>query len=171
VTEPAYARYVRSARLTALGAVLVALVGGCDPSSSDSDDSRADRSAPAPATGHRHHFSYEARVIRGWLLALDRQDYDGAAYYFAPGALIDQGDPYRLRSEAAARTFNATLPCRADLIDLKHERKTVLASFRLRRGPGGPCSGTVQVRYTIRKGKFTAWHQLPQQRPPPGEPA
>jgi hypothetical protein len=171
LAERAYAGYVRSARLTALGAVLVALVGGCDSSSSGSDDTQAERSGTAPASEPRQQFSYEARVIRGWLLALDREDYDAAAYYFAPRALIDQGHPYRLKGEAAARAFNATLPCRADLVDLKHERKTVLASFRLRRGPGGPCSGTVRVRYTIRKGKFTAWRQLPQRRPPPGEPA
>jgi hypothetical protein len=38
-----------------------------------------------------------------------------------------------------------------------------LASFRLREGPGGPCSGIVKVRYTIRRGKFTEWHQLPEE--------
>ena len=31
--------------------------------------------------------SYDGRVIRGWLLALERQDYEQAAYYFAPGAI------------------------------------------------------------------------------------
>jgi hypothetical protein len=141
----------------------LASLAGCDLSSSDDTEPSA-----AAAT---NRLSYEARVIRGWLLALDRSDYAGAAYYFAPGAIIDQGDPYRLRDESAARAFNASLPCRADLIGLKHESRTVLASFRLRRGPGGPCSGVVKVRYTIRNGKFTEWRQLPSEEPPPGEPA
>ena len=34
-------------------------------------------------------------------------------------------------------------------------------TFRLREGPGGPCSGLTRVRYTIEKGKFTEWRQLP----------
>ena len=37
--------------------------------------------------------TYNGRVIRGWLLSLERQDYEQAAYYFAPHALIDQGIP------------------------------------------------------------------------------
>jgi hypothetical protein len=45
----------------------------------------------------------------------------------------------------------------------------VLASFRLRRGPGGECSGVVKVRYAIRKGKFTEWRQLPSEEAPPAE--
>lgn len=107
--------------------------------------------------------TYNGRVIRGWLLSLDRQDYEQAAYYFAPNALIDQGRPYRLRTKSEAFAFNAGLPCRADLVRLQgggHARQ-VLATFRLREGPGGPCSGLVKVRYTIEDGKFTAWRQLP----------
>ena len=147
--------------------LLVVALAGCDSSSPDSTVERS-RSAPRERPPS---LSYEARVIRGWLLALERADYDGAAYYFAPGAIIDQGDPYRLRDASDARTFNSSLPCRADLIDVEDEGKKVLATFRLRRGPGGPCSGEVQVRYTIRNGKFTEWRQLPQRDPPPGEPA
>jgi SnoaL-like domain len=150
---------MRPAPLIVVALVLSGL-GGCDVSSSD--DPEPARSAAPPA----RHYSYAARVIRGWLLALERQDYDGAAYYFAPGAIIDQGHPYRLRDQSAARAFNAALPCRADLTALKHEGETVLASFRLRRGPGGDCSGVVRVRYTIRKGKFTEWRQLPEPPPP-----
>jgi hypothetical protein len=131
--------------------VLIALLAlaGC-ASSSDDPDRSAD-----PL------HSYDGRVIRGWLLALDRQDYEQAAYYFAPDALIDQGHPYRLRTKSDAFTFNASLPCRADLVRLKDGGAHVLATFRLREGPGGRCSGLEQVRYTIREGKFTSWRQLP----------
>jgi hypothetical protein len=114
---------------------------------------------------------YEKRVIRGWLLALNRDDYVGAADYFAVGAIIDQGDPFRLPSPAAARIFNAGLPCRADLAGVKDEPgPRSLASFRLREGPGGPCSGIVKVRFTIREGKFTEWRQLPEEPEPPESP-
>jgi hypothetical protein len=111
--------------------------------------------------------SYDGRVIRGWLLSLERMDYEQAAYYFAPNAIIDQGHPYRLRTNDDAVAFNSSLPCRADLIDLKGSGAHVLATFRIRAGPGGPCSGLVKVRYTIRKGKFTEWRQLPNIRPKP----
>src|SRR5215210_1783103 len=105
--------------------------------------------------------SYDGRVIRGWLLALERQDYEQAAYYFAPNTLIDQGRPHRLRTKSDAFAFNASLPCRADLVRLKGGGAHVLATFRLREGPGGRCSGLERVRYTIHEGKFRAWRQLP----------
>jgi hypothetical protein len=126
-----------------------------------------DSSSPEPASHERADrlHSYDGRVIRGWLLSLERMDYEQAAYYFAPGALIDQGRPYRLRTREEAIGFNASLPCRADLIRLKGGGAHVLATFRLRAGPGGPCSGKVRVRYTIRKGKFTEWRQLPEREP------
>ena len=126
--------------------LLALALAGCDSSSP---------SKPDPL------HSYDGRVIRGWLLALERQDYEQAAYYFAPNALIDQGRPYRLRTKSEAFAFNASLPCRADLVRLKGGGAHVLATFRLREGPGGKCSGLEQVRYTIREGKFTRWLQLP----------
>ena len=136
-------------------AVVLALLApsGCS-SSSDSDD------AEKPDPLH----SYNGRIIRGWLLSLEREDYEQAAYYFAPNALIDQGHPYRLKTKSEAFAFNAGLPCRADLIRMKGggHAHHVLATFRLRAGPGGACSGLTRVRYTIRKGKFTEWRQLPE---------
>jgi putative membrane protein len=149
-----------------LGAVvlLTLVLAGCDLSSSD----EAERVRPLPPP-KQSGAAYEERVIRGWLLALQRDDFDGAAYYFAPHALIDQGRPYHLGRAFDARSFNASLPCRADLVDVEDEPgPRMLASFRLREGPGGPCSGIVKVRFTIRKGKFTVWRQLPEEsdRPP-----
>ena len=112
--------------------------------------------------------TYNGRVIRGWLLSLEREDYGQAAYYFAPNALIDQGHPYRLKTQSDAFAFNASLPCRADLIRMAGggHAHHVLATFRLRRGPGGKCSGLTRVRYTIRNGKFTEWRQLPEPKGP-----
>ena len=112
--------------------------------------------------------TYNGRVIRGWLLSLERGDYTQAAYYFAPNALIDQGNPYRLKNRSEAFAFNASLPCRAELVRMEGggHAHHVLATFRLRRGPGGRCSGLTRVRYTIRNGKFTEWRQLPEPRGP-----
>ena len=145
-------------RLLCVIAVLAALAG-CN-------SSRSDDPVQKPDPLH----TYNGRVIRGWLLSLERQDYTQAAYYFAPNALIDQGHPYRLRTRSEALAFNASLPCRADLVQLKGggHAHHVLATFRLRKGPGGPCSGLVRVRYTIQKGKFTEWRQLEE---PEGEEA
>jgi hypothetical protein len=127
-----------------------------------SEDADPEREPLPPPT--QRGAAYEKRVIRGWLLALNRDDYDGAADYFAFGAIIDQGEPFRLRGRSDARIFNAGLPCRADLEDVEDEPgPRSLASFRLREGPGGPCSGIVKVRFTIRAGRFTAWRQLPEQ--------
>jgi hypothetical protein len=150
---------VRPACLAALVLVLIAPVG-CDSASS--------KAKPDPKPDPLH--TYEGRVIRGWLLALERQDYEQAAYYFAPGAIIDQGHPFRLKTAGDARNFNASLPCRAELIALKDEGRRVLATFRLHEGPGGGCSGLVKVRYTIREGKFTEWRQLPNIRNGPAPP-
>ena len=132
-------------------AVVLLALSGCNSSSDD----------PVEKRDPLH--TYNGRVIRGWLLSLERQDYEQAAYYFAANALIDQGRPYRLRTKSDAFAFNAGLPCRADLIRLKGggHAHHVLATFRLRAGPGGPCSGLTRVRYTIQKGKFTEWRQLP----------
>jgi putative membrane protein len=148
-----------------LGAVLLAaaVLGGCDLSSSDEPEP-----LPRPTQSGA---AYEKRVIRGWLLALQRDDYDGAAYYFAPHALIDQGRPYHLGRQFDARSFNASLPCRADLAGVADEPgPRMLATFSLRRGPGGPCSGIVKVRFTIKEGKFTEWRQLPQEPEAPAAP-
>jgi hypothetical protein len=141
----------------------LALVVGC---SEENEPEPEPEPLPPPV---QRGAEYEKRVIRGWLLALGRDDYSEAAGYFADGALIDQGEPYRLRSPAAARIFNASLPCRADLAGVEDEAgPRSLASFRLREGPGGPCSGIVKVRFTIRKGKFTEWRQLPEEPEPAG---
>jgi hypothetical protein len=109
-------------------------------------------------------------MIRDWLMAVAHGDYGQAATFFAPGAIIDQGRPFRLPDAAAARIFNAGLPCHAQLIALEDEGAKVLATFRLTPGPGGPCRGRVQVRYTIVDGKFKEWRQLDTDRPAPEGP-
>lgn len=159
---------MRPAQLIALCVLLVALAG-CD---SGSDDAAEERPRPEAAPGQEPARPSERRVIRNWLAALNRGDYESAADFFAPDALVDQGLAYRLPDRTAARTFNSGLPCRADLADLDDAGRRAVASFRLRAGPGGPCSGIVQVRFAFdRRGKFTEFRQLEGQELRPGESA
>jgi hypothetical protein len=147
---------MRRAALTVVAVVLLA--AGCDDSEEPAKRSVAKEGLRSP----------EGLMIRDWLMAVQHGDFGQAATFFAPGAIIDQGRPYRLRNRAAARLFNATLPCHADLIALRDEGSKVLATFRLMPGPGGPCRGRVQVRYTIVGGKFTEWRQLDIEPAPEG---
>jgi ketosteroid isomerase-like protein len=107
----------------------------------------------------------DREVIRGWIAALNASDYVAAASYFAKDAIVEQTDELRLHTRDEAEGFNQSLPCRADLTDTEDEGKTTLAAFRLRAGPGGPCHGSVRVRFTIKNGKFTEWRQLPEAEP------
>jgi hypothetical protein len=139
-----------SARAIVLVLAALALMAGCD------DEQPSGLRSP------------EGVLIRDWLMAVKKGDYDHAADFFARGAIIDQGQPFRLETRAAARLFNAGLPCHANLIRLEDEGDVVLATFRLLPGPGGPCEGRVQVRYTIVDGRFTEWRQLPEGEEPEG---
>ena len=158
---------MRPAHLIAVLAVVAAL-SGCDAGDGDADEREAARPPATEREGTRTR-SDEGRLIRDWLGALNRGDYDHAATFFVPGALIDQGIPYRLRDRAAARRWNSALPCRADLIKVEDEGAKVLASFRLRAGPGGRCTGIVKVRFAFRDGRFSEFVQLPGEEPEPGE--
>jgi hypothetical protein len=151
--------------------VVAASATACDSSSDDADRAgpprppdgteTAPRTTPrdAPAPPVREPSRAE-QLIQAWLAALQLDDYERAASYFAPDALVDQGDPIRLRTRADAIRFNRGLPCRAHLSAVRRERRTTLATFLLADGPGGTCSGSVRVRFTIRHGRFTAFRQL-----------
>ncbi len=104
-------------------------------------------------------------VIRGWNRAVNAGDYDRAGAFFAPNAVVQQVEEMRLRGPADAARFSASLPCRAEVTRVVDERRTSLASFRLRDGQT-PCSGAAEVRFAVRDGKLTEWRQLPP--PPPG---
>jgi hypothetical protein len=155
---------VRPARLIVICAVLLA-VPGCDTGDDDSGDrTAAERPPPTESQGTT---SAKSLLIRDWLGALNNGDYAHAADFFAPGALVDQGVPYRLKDHAAARLWNSGLPCRADLVRIEPDGGRVLASFRLRDGPGGRCGGTVVVRFTFNGDRFSEFFQLQDGQPNP----
>ena len=140
------------------GVRLTACAWHCSPASClPSSDATPVRSpAQGEVDAERHDGtgirSYEGRVIRGWLLALDRGDYGEAAHYFSPPERSSTRRPRRLRDESAARAFNASLPCRAKLAALEDEAARCSPRSSSARALGGSCSGQVRVRYTIRNG-------------------
>ena len=89
-------------RRLAVTLAAAAAIAGCDLSAGE--DKTATRHEP------RDLRSREARLIRDWLQALEHEDYGHAATFFAPGAIVDQGRPFRLDSRAEARFFNSTTP-------------------------------------------------------------
>jgi len=139
-------------RRLAAAALLAVAIAGCGGGSE-----RSQQTSPSPAAKHT-----DKQLIRGWLAALNAGDYVSAASFFARGAIVQQAEVFRLRDRAAAERFNSRLPCKGTLGKVRDEGRTSLADFHLRRGPGGNCHGLVQVRFTIRDGKFTEWRQLPE---------
>jgi hypothetical protein len=144
-------------RLALLAVLLLALTGCGD-----------DGEQPAPDRG-------DERVIRGWSKAVNAGQYERAASFFAPGAVVEQQSEFRLRDREAAEFFNRTLPCRADVTGVEDEGRTSLATFRLREGREGECGpgdgeGEIaKVRFLIRDGQIREWRQLPQEPAPEGE--
>jgi hypothetical protein len=111
-------------------------------------------------------------AIRGWTMALYNGQYEKAANYFAPRAIIQQGKTFVLRDHNEAVFFGQTLPCRAKVTKIQAEPKgTLLATFDLFPGFHGTCpdGGSVQVRFFIRKGKIETWRQLRSAPTAPGQ--
>jgi hypothetical protein len=120
---------------------------------------------------HRGRPPSDRAVIAAWLKALNAHDYRRAASFFARGAIVDQGQAVRLPDRAAAIEFNRGLPCRGKLTGVEDEGETSLGTFALIAGSGGPganCDGSARVRFTIERGRFKEWRQLPATPAPPG---
>jgi hypothetical protein len=154
---------MRAAALALLAAVTIAGCGGGDDPKRPAE--RPPQSA-SPGTAPS-----DGAAIRDWSRSLNAGEYERAASWFAKNAIVEQSRTIRLPNHAAALLFNRTLPCRADVTAIEDEGATSLASFKLRRGPGGACKGTARVRFTIKHGRFTQWRQLPEPAAPPGDTA
>ncbi|MEA2457530.1 MAG: hypothetical protein QOC95_502 [Thermoleophilaceae bacterium] len=150
-------------RLAALAAVLA--LGGCGGGGLKD----AMKSAGAPQAGSS---SGGEAVVRAWTREVYAGQYDRAANLFAPGAIVQQQDTILLQTHGDAVAFNRSLPCRAKVTGIVHERGgNLLASFDLFAGPGGSCprGGTARVRFHIRAGRIEVWRQLPDVPSAPGE--
>lgn len=157
-------------------ALCAALLGGCGLWSSNEEDPAPTPRLRAtdPGAGGAPPLGAGARdseVIRGWITALNDGRFDRAARFFARGAVVQQLIEERLETREEAIEFNRSLPCRADLTDVKDEGETALAAFRLRPGRGGRCpeGGIARVRFRIVDGRFREWRQLAEPAAPQGD--
>lgn len=156
---------MRRVGVTLVAGVLLAGCGG----GSEKPHKPGRAAGPAPPAKAQ---SSSERVVRGWIAALNKRRYGKAADYFARGAVVQQTVPIKLTTRRAAIAFNRSLPCTAKVTDVKDEGKSVLATFRLFDGPGGRCEprdgsiASARVRCVISRGRFLAWHQLPESRSP-----
>jgi predicted small lipoprotein YifL/ketosteroid isomerase-like protein len=111
-------------------------------------------------------------VLEGWAAALREGDPDRAARYFAVPAIVAQSMPVELQTREQVRKFNDELPCGAKLLEVQHDGRYVVGTFRLTERVGRACTTEgqlIRVAFVIRARHFTEWRQVPD-RPgaPPG---
>ena len=124
-------------------------------------------------------------VLEGWAQAVREGDPDRAARYFAVPAIVAQSMTVELQTREQVRKFNDDLPCGAKLLEVQHDGRYVVGTFRLTPRAGHSCTSAgqlVRVAFVIRARHFTEWRQVPDQpgappgpdepedAPPPGGP-
>jgi ketosteroid isomerase-like protein len=134
---------------------------------------------PTPAPGAKkqpHPTQRQAErlrpVLAGWAAAVRRGDTDRAARYFSVPALVAQSMTVELQTREQVRRFNDGLPCGARLLEVQHDGRYVVGTFRLTERSCHTCAAAGQlarVAFVIRAHHFTEWRQVPD-RPgaPPG---
>ena len=140
-------------------AVLAAGCGGGDAPAADP----APRADDAPAS--------DAAVVRAWSRAMRRGDTDAAARLFAVPAVIANGtSPISLKTRAAVRTFNESLPCGSRVVATEQHQGLTIATFTLTERPGAQCDGTgntAKAAFEIRDGKIVGWIRVGDRDRPP----
>jgi hypothetical protein len=106
-------------------------------------------------------------VIDDWARALTEGDIDGAAGHFAiPSVVQNAGPAIEIADVDDARSFNASLPCGAELIFARPQDNLVVATFRLTERPGaGTCGSGVGHRASTAfgidaDGKIAEWRRV-----------
>ena len=84
-------------------------------------------------------------VLEGWAAAVRRGDPDRAARYFAVPAIVAQSMPVELQTREQVRKFNDELPCGARLLEVQHDGRYVVGTFRLTERPGRTCTTAGQL--------------------------
>ena len=103
-------------------------------------------------------------MLAGWAAALRRGDPDRAARYFAVPALVAQSMTVELQTRSQVRRFNAELPCGARLLEVQHDGRYIVGTFRLTQRAGHTCTAAgelARVAFVIRAHHFTEWRQVP----------
>jgi hypothetical protein len=105
-------------------------------------------------------------VIDEWATTLDRGDVEAAARFFAIPSVAENGPALiRIRDVEDARSFNASLPCGAELTRAESQGDFVVATFLLgeRPGPGTCGTGTgttAQAAFVIEDGEIVEWRRV-----------
>ena len=117
-------------------------------------------------------------MIRAWADALRRGDVAAASARWAVPAKVQNGTPViELRSRAAVRLFNASLPCGALVTgSAAAPRGYTIVTVRLTRRRGGDCGSgagaSARTAIRVRGGGIVEWYRLPEDpdgpRPGPG---
>ncbi len=147
------------------------------------------RVTPKARPGERRPSQRDAErlrpVLEGWAAAVRQGDPDRAARYFAVPAIVAQSMTVELQTREQVRKFNDELPCGAKLLEVQHDGRYVVGTFRLTERPGHTCATEgqlVRVAFVIRARHFTEWRQVPdrpgappgpdepEEAPPPGGP-
>ena len=140
-----------------LGLAACVLVAGCGGGGS---------AKPARAPAGLAPRAGEVRVIRRWADTLRAGDTAGAARFFGVPLIVENGTPPQLlRSRAAVRAFNESLPCGARLLSTRRRDRYTIATFRLTNRPGGACGagvgGTAATAFRLRGGRIVEWLRVP----------
>jgi hypothetical protein len=173
----------------AAGAVLAVAIataaGGCGWSSSHRTSSSQNAAAPpaqehapiqpesdlaipgrVPRKGTGPPDPRARRVIRAWLDALNHDDIERAASYFALPSKFQNGTPVlTVDSQLERIAVNVALPCGARAIEMRGAGRFTIVTFRLTHRPGGDCGQGAghRARGAIRvaRGRIVEWYRLP----------
>jgi ketosteroid isomerase-like protein len=126
----------------------------------------APKSKPKPGQPHPSQRDAERLrpVLEGWAAALRHGDPDRAARYFAVPAIVAQSMTVQLQTREQVRKFNDELPCGAKLLEVQHDGRYIVGTFRLTQRAGHTCTAAgelARVAFVIRAHHFTEWRQVP----------
>ena len=91
-------------------------------------------------------------------------------------AIVAQSMTVQLQTREQVRKFNDELPCGAKLLEVQHDGRYIVGTFRLTERPGRACTAAgelTRVAFVIRARHFTEWRQVPDRpgaAPGPDEP-
>ena len=146
---------------------------GAQPIETPAPERRGRGSEPRPTQRQAERLR---SVLAGWAAAVRRGDPGRAARYFAVPAIVAQSMPVELQTREQVRKFNDELPCGARLLEVQHDGRYVVGTFRLTERPGRTCTAAgelTRVAFVIRARHFTEWRQVPDRpgaAPGPDEP-
>lgn len=115
--------------------------------------------------GERKRAASGEKVVRAWSDAMRRGDIEGASRLFAVPATVANGTPETaLRSAAAVRAFNESLPCGSTVTAVVPHAGVLLVDFVLTDRPGADCGDgaghSARAALQIRDGRIVKWIRL-----------